>query len=33
MGENRNTYRILVGNPEGKRLVGRPRLRWVNILK
>jgi hypothetical protein len=25
MGENRNIYRILVGKPEGKRLLGRPR--------
>jgi hypothetical protein len=29
MGENRNTYRIMVGNPEGKRTLGRPRRRWV----
>jgi hypothetical protein len=28
MGENRNAYRILVGKPEGKRPVGRPRRRW-----
>jgi hypothetical protein len=27
-GENRNAYRILVGNPEIKRLLGRPRRRW-----
>jgi hypothetical protein len=27
MGEKRNSYRILVGNPEGKRPLGRPR-RW-----
>jgi hypothetical protein len=27
MGENRNAYRILVGKPEGKRPLGRPRLR------
>jgi hypothetical protein len=33
MGENRNACRILVGNPEGKRPVGRPRRRWVyNII-
>jgi hypothetical protein len=25
MGEKRNPYRLLVGNPEGKRLLGRPR--------
>jgi hypothetical protein len=30
MGENRNAYRILVGKPEGKRPLGRPRLRWVH---
>jgi hypothetical protein len=28
MGERRNAYRVLVGNPEGKRLLGRPRRRW-----
>jgi hypothetical protein len=27
MGENRNTYRLLVREPEGKRPLGRPRLR------
>jgi hypothetical protein len=27
-GEGRDVYRILVGKPEGKRLLGRPRLRW-----
>jgi hypothetical protein len=30
MGAKRNVYRILVGKPEGKRLLGRPRRRWVN---
>jgi hypothetical protein len=30
MGEKRNAYRILVGEPEGKRPLGRPRRRWVN---
>jgi hypothetical protein len=30
MGTKRNAYRILVGNPEGKRSLGRPRRRWVN---
>jgi hypothetical protein len=30
MGEKRNTYRILVGKPEGKRPLGRPRHRWVD---
>jgi hypothetical protein len=29
MGEKRNAYRILVGKPEGKRRLGRPRCRWV----
>jgi hypothetical protein len=31
MGEMRNAYRILVGKPEGKRLLGRPRRRWVDL--
>jgi hypothetical protein len=30
MGEKRNAYRILMGKPEGKRRLGRPRLRWVS---
>jgi hypothetical protein len=30
MGEKRNAYRILVGNPERKRSLGRPRRRWVD---
>jgi hypothetical protein len=33
MGEKRNAYRILVGNPEGKRSLGRPRRRWVDTIK
>jgi hypothetical protein len=33
MGEKRNVYRILVGIPEGKRPLGRPRSRWVNNIK
>jgi hypothetical protein len=33
MGVKRNAYRILVGNPEGKRRLGRPRRRWVNNSK
>jgi hypothetical protein len=33
MGEKRNAYRILVGNPEGRRPLGRPRRRWVNNIK
>jgi hypothetical protein len=32
-GEKRNAYRILVGKPEGKRRLGRPRLRWVDNIK
>jgi hypothetical protein len=32
-GETRNAYRILVGKPEGKRPVGRPRRRWVDNIK
>jgi hypothetical protein len=33
MGEKRNAFRIFVGNPEGKRTLGRPRRRWVNNIK
>jgi hypothetical protein len=33
MGVNRNAYRILVGKPEGKKLVGKPRRRWVDNIK
>jgi hypothetical protein len=33
MGKNRNAYRILVGMPEGKRSLGRPRRRWVDNIK
>jgi hypothetical protein len=33
MGEKRNAYRILVGNPEGRRPLGRPRRRWVENIK
>jgi hypothetical protein len=33
MGENRNAYRILVGMPEGKSPLGRPRHRWVDNTK
>jgi len=28
MGKRRDVYRVLVGKPEGKRQLGRPRLRW-----
>jgi hypothetical protein len=30
MGEKRNVYRILVGKPEGKGPLGRPRCMWVD---
>jgi hypothetical protein len=30
MGERRGMYRVLVGNPEGKRPLGRPRRIWEN---
>jgi hypothetical protein len=33
MGKTRNAYRILVGKPEGKRQLGRPRYRWVDNIK
>jgi hypothetical protein len=33
MGEKMNAYRILVGEPEGKRPLGRPRRRWVDNTK
>jgi hypothetical protein len=33
MGEERNAYRILMGKPEGKRPLGRPRRRWINNVK
>jgi hypothetical protein len=32
MGEKRNVYRLLVGKPEGKRPLGRPRRRWIDNL-
>jgi hypothetical protein len=32
-GEGRGTYRILVGRPEGRRPLGRPRLRWEDNIK
>jgi hypothetical protein len=31
--EKRNMYRLLVGNPQGKRPVGRPRRRWMDNIK
>jgi hypothetical protein len=33
MGEKRNADRILVGKPEEKRPLGRPRRRWVDNIK
>ena len=33
MGEERGAYRVLVGKPEGKRPLGRPRRRWVNNIR
>jgi transposase len=33
MGEGRGVYRVLVGRPEGKRPVGRPRRRWEDNIK
>jgi hypothetical protein len=33
MGEKRNVYRLLVGKPEGKRPLGRPRYRWMDNIR
>jgi hypothetical protein len=33
MGEKRNAFRLLVGKPEGKRPLGRPRRSWVDNIK
>jgi len=33
MGERRGIYRVLVGKPEGKRPLGRPRHRWEDNIK
>jgi hypothetical protein len=32
-GEKRNVYRLLVGKPEGKRPLGRPKHRWMDNIK
>jgi len=33
MGERRGVYRRLVGKPEGKRRLGRPKRRWEDIFR
>jgi len=33
MGEEREVYRVLVGKPEGRRPLGRPRCRWVDNIR
>jgi len=33
MGERRVAYRVLVGKPEGRRPLGRPRHRWEDNIK
>ena len=33
MGEGRGVHRVLVGKPEGKRPLGRPRRRWEDSIK
>jgi hypothetical protein len=33
MGEERNVYSVLMGKPEGKRPLGRPRLRWEDGIR
>jgi hypothetical protein len=32
-GEGRNVYRVLVGKPEGRRPLGRPRRRWEDGIR
>jgi hypothetical protein len=32
-GERRGAYRVLMGKPEGRRSLGRPRRRWEDITK
>jgi len=33
VGERRGVYRVLLGKPEGKRQLGRPRRRWEDNIK
>jgi hypothetical protein len=33
MREKRNAYRLLVGKPEGRRPLGKPRRRWLNDIR
>jgi len=33
MGKRRGAYRILMGRPEGRRPLGRPRHRWWDVIK
>jgi hypothetical protein len=33
MGKKRNVYRLLIGKPDGKRSLGRPRRRWVDNIE
>jgi hypothetical protein len=33
MGEKRNAYRLLLGKPEGKRPLGRPKRTWVDNIE
>jgi hypothetical protein len=33
MGEGRSVYRVLIGRPQGKRPLGRPRRRWEDNIK
>jgi len=33
LGEERGVYKVLVGKPEGRRTLGRPRRRWVDNIR
>ena len=33
VGDGRGVHRVLIGKPEGKRLLGRPRRRWEDNIK